>query len=419
MSAALEQVADLIRRESGISLGEAQRSALEAALRRVDPAMDATAFLRGYANGDGGRAELLDRLIDEVTVNETFLFRQRDEFDAIDWRQLLEGARSAGRETIRVWVAACASGEEAYTLAVLASEVFAPSSPPVSIVATDISLAVLDKARRGCYGRRRVRHLEPEAHERYFVPAGDGVAVARQVRDLVEFRRHNLVSDPLPPPGVGSFDLITCRNVLIYFDGEAVEQVIRSLERGLAPGGMLLLGAADRLCRSAGRLATPEEVEPRRPRPWGSAPKPVPRSPLGREPARPEAELAVALQAANEGSLGTALEVTERMLQADPLDADAHFVRGLAELSGGDPVAAIGSLRRTLYVDPRYAPAAFLLGRAHEQLTDGTAAGRAYEHALKTLEPGDGRQEAMIAQVDLGDVAAACAIRLKVLRELA
>ncbi len=97
--------------------------------------------------------------------------------------------------------------------------------------------------------------------------------------------------------------------------------------------------------------------------------------------------------------------MTERLLDADPLDADAHFVRGLAELRVGDPASAAASLRRALYVDPDFGLAAFQLGRAHDESGDAVAARRAYEQALRALEP--------------GDVAAACAMRLKALRSSA
>jgi len=409
VSGALQRVAALVRRESGMVLGESQMPALEAALRRVDPKFDAATFL-GRAGRDG-RA-LLDRLIDEITINETFFFRERRELDAIDWPRLLDAAQAHGRDAIRVWVAACSSGEEAYTLAMLASEALPRAPLQVSIVATDISPAILEKARQARYGKRALRLVESDVRQRYFVEDADGVQVARAIRDLVEFRRHNLVTDA--PPGAPAFDLIACRNVLIYFDGDTVEQVIASLERGLAPRGMLLLGAADRLCGSARRLASGD----------GARLPPTPvrplRRPLGRERAEPapppERGIDAALAAANQGSLEQTLELTERLLHEDPLDANAYFVRGLAQLGVGDADAAAASLRRALYVDPAFGLAAFQLGRAHERRGDGAAAERAYEQALHTLEPGDGRHDAILDQVDLGDLAGASAMRLKALR---
>ena len=416
MSEPLAQVAGLVGRETGIALRPAQLASLAAALRRVDPAMDAAAFLRLRAGGNASES-LLERLIDEVTVNETFFFRQRRELDALDWRRLLAAARATGSETVRVWVAACASGEEAYTLALLASEAFAPLPPPVSIIATDVSAAILDQARLGRYGRRALRALDARTRERYFEPVEGGMSVGDALRAMVEFRRQNLVLDSAPTGGGLRFDVIACRNVLIYFDPESAERVIQSLEGALAPHGQIVLGAADRLCGSARRLASldgsPAAPEPR-------TPARQLRRPLGRAPAQAPAEsqpgLAAALKAADEGGFDAALAATARMLREDPLDADAYFIRGLTELGSGDAEAAVGSLRRALYVDPTFGLAAFKLGRAHEELCDRPAAARAYEQALRALESGDAKHDLILAQVDLGDVAGACEIRLQALR---
>jgi chemotaxis protein methyltransferase CheR len=359
--------------------------------------------------------DLLERLIDEVTINETFFFRQRAELDAIEWRPLLDAARAAGSETIRVWVAACSTGEEAYTLAMLASEAFGGAEVPVSILATDISTDVLERARQGRYRGRTVRTLDERMRGRYFVPDGDGLAVGEALRGMVEFRRHNLVNDAVPQPTWRRFDVIACRNVLIYFDGETVERAIGTLERALAPRGMLLLGAADRLCGSARRLAAPAAASPAR----TESPARELRRPLGRDEQTlaPLPVLASALEAANEGSLRDAVDITERMLESDPLDADAYFVRGLAELGLGDSDAAVASLRRALYIDPTFGLAAFKLARAQELRGDRDAAARAYEQALHTLDPEDSRHEAILDQVDVADVAVACGLSLTRLRE--
>jgi chemotaxis protein methyltransferase CheR len=295
----------------------------------------------------------------------------------------------------------------------LAADAFGSSDPPVSIVATDISEAALERGRRGQYRGRTVRTLDDRMRSRHFVEAGDCLQVRPHLRRLVEFQRHNLVQEGPPRYADNGFDLIACRNVLIYFGGETVERAIESLERALAPGGMLVLGAADRLCGSARRLAHPR-VEARR---TLSAPaKAVMRRPLGRDREAAPSDLATALEAANAGSLDAAVEITSELLREDALNADAYFVRGMAELGLGDTAAAVSSLRRALYVDPTFGLAAFKLGRAHEQRGDEAAAARAYEQALHTIEAGDTRHEAILDQVDLGDVAGACALRLARLR---
>jgi chemotaxis protein methyltransferase CheR len=406
VSTALDQLAQLVQQETGISIKGSRTSSLQAAVSRLGPGMDAAGFLRAHA-GSGSSRELLDHLIDEVTIGETFFFRQREELDALDWHALLESARTWGADRVHVWVAACSTGEEAYTLGMLASQAFGSARPPVSILATDISHQALDWARKGVYGRRSLRVVDDQAKARHFEPLANGVAVPASIKRLVEFRRHNLISDPIPPDGERRFDLIACRNVLIYFDGETVETVVGALERALTPGGTLVLGAADQLCDSARRLArSPAKSS----RPERSLRKPL----VQVEPE--SAGLTAALRAANEGSLVAAVEITERMLREDSLDADASFVRGMAELELGDAHAAVGSLRRALYVDPTFALAAFTLGRAHEKRGDAAAAARAYEQTLRTLDPDDGRHEDILDQVDLGDVAAVCTLRIKALQ---
>ena len=224
----------------------------------------------------------------------------------------------------------------------------------------------------------------------------------------MRFRQHNLSRDPIPPLGEGAFDLVVCRNVLIYFDAPLVERVIAGFELAVRDGGTLIIGAADALCGTASRLASIATQDP--------APRKVAsrlRRPLGREAVLSRDErLAAALDAANAGRTGEALEHAALLLASDALDADAYFVRGLVELQADDATAAAASLRRSLYVDPTFALAAFTLGRAHDALRDDVAARRAYEQALRTLDPEDDRHELLLQQVDLGDVAAACRARL-------
>ena len=117
-----------------------------------------------------------------------------------------------------MWTAACATGEEAYSLALLACEAFAPAPAPVSILATDISPDALVRARLGVYGPRSVRELEPALRPRYLREQPAGLVAGERLRGLVTFARHNLVRDVFPPLGETEVQVILCRNVLIYFD---------------------------------------------------------------------------------------------------------------------------------------------------------------------------------------------------------
>ena len=150
-----------------------------------------------------------------------------------------------------------------------------------------VDTSVLARARRGRYGQRSARALDRTVLDRYFTQDGPDVLVGERLRRIVCFSRHNLVGHFTRATG-GPFDLITCRNVLIYFEPDVADQVIDGLTRALAPDGTLLLGAADRLCCSAAKLLRPRHSEtaaqppPRRP-----AAAQTLRRPLGREPLKP------------------------------------------------------------------------------------------------------------------------------------
>lgn len=408
MTKALVAIAELIRQASGIQLQPDRYPALRAALARAEPKRDPAAFLALAHEPVRGPAALA-RLIDEVTVHESSFFREWDGLDALSWRVLLAHAHARGSSVIRVWSAACSTGEEAYSLAIAACEAFAPDDPPVRILGTDIANAALDRAREGRYRARPLRAVPPLLRSRYFTAHGKAqLTIGEQARRLVEFRQHNLAHDPAPPAGEELFDLILCRNVLIYLDTETVERVIHALESSLYPDGTLIFGTADALCGTTQRLA--RFAEPNE-RPAAA----ILRRPLGRAPER-SATLAEAVLAAGERRYDDALADTGALLALDPLDVEAAFVRGLVLLESGSFVAAADSLRRALYVDPTFGLAAFQLGRAYDGLGDEVAARRCYEQALRALESDHDRHELLLGQTDLADIAAACHARLQALQ---
>jgi chemotaxis protein methyltransferase CheR len=407
---ALEEVAALVQRESGIRTRDTQYGALAAALTRVDGTGDPAAFMRRAADPVEGPAHVA-RLLDEVTVQETFFLRTASQLDEIAWGRLFARLSETGAKAVRIWCAGCATGEEAYTLALLACEAAGGSDPRVRILATDISEEALARARAGSYRPRSTRELPQALRRRYFREHGDRLIPGERLRSLVTFARHNLVHDPVPPRGEAAFDLILCRNVLIYFDSETVDQVTAALDGALAPGGTLMLGAADALCRGVGRLhdlAT--GVAPLKP---PIRTERVLRRPLGRL-----GDSAAALDSTGLGGGGDARDViaqTARLLAEDPLNGSAHFLHGVAELETGDAGAAVVALRRALYAEPQFGLAAFQLGRAQEALGNRSAARRAYEQALRTFAAEGDIDEPLLGQVDLGDVAAAARTRLDAL----
>jgi chemotaxis protein methyltransferase CheR len=431
MSLALTEVARMVQHESGIELKPSQLPSLQAAIARVDRDLTAEALLDRAVS-----TETLQRLIDEVTIRETFFFRHRLELDAIDWYSMLESARAHGSGVVRVWVVGCASGEEAYTVAILACEAFACASPPVRVLATDIAPTALEQAIAGRYGERAVRALQGGVRERYFVSEQGVSCVGERLRAIVEFRRHNLVRDPIPPAGEKPFDVVLCRNVLIYFDQPTVERVLGALEGALAPAGLLLLGAADRLSRQS--LPVSQIRRPGGVGPWSSRPRgPLRRAlvrPSGQSgagadverstpvlgqpsqaPRHPRPTPADALQAADRGELDLAVTIAQDVLTEDPLNSQANFIRGMAELARDDARAAVEPLRRALYINPNFSLAAFKLASTHDALGETEPARRAYERTLRTLDHCAAEQAERSEQLDLIDIAAACHARLRAL----
>ncbi|KAB1071471.1 CheR family methyltransferase [Methylobacterium planeticum] len=204
----------------------------------------------------------------EITIGETFFFRYAEQFEAL--RDTILPGLIAARQadvTLRVWSAGCSTGAEPYSLAILLHELLGAALPDwhVAITGTDISHAALATARAAEYGRWAMRTLPPEERQRYFLrlpaqpgPAREGTYVLRpEFRRMVRFERQNLMSlieagGPAPTP---DFDLILCRNVLIYFHADTVAAIVRALSRRLRPGGWLLIGHAEPNPAFAGWLA--------------------------------------------------------------------------------------------------------------------------------------------------------------------
>ncbi len=187
--------------------------------------------------------EELNQLCKEILISVTSFFRDPKSFDHLreQLRDLLS-AKSPGEE-VRVWVAGCATGEEAYSIAIIVCELLGRSLPDfrVQIFATDIDLNAMAVARRGVYPETGLAEMDPELLQRYFVRREGAYEVSKSLRDMVVFARQDLAQDP---PFL-RLDLVTCRNVLIYFQGGLQEQVLTTFHYALRPGGLLFLGKSE------------------------------------------------------------------------------------------------------------------------------------------------------------------------------
>jgi chemotaxis protein methyltransferase CheR len=193
----------------------------------------------------GRDGALMTSVVEAMTTNESFFFRDKTPFEHFR-RTIMPALLAARRQsrTIRIWCAAAASGQEPYSVAICLREMAsAIAGWRIEILATDLSDAVLDRARQGLYSQFEVqRGLPVKLLVKYFSRVGELWQIAPEVGAKVKFRRFNLLSDFA---SLGSFDVILCRNVLIYFDQDTKTEVLRRLAEALSIDGYLVLGAAE------------------------------------------------------------------------------------------------------------------------------------------------------------------------------
>ena len=186
------------------------------------------------------RAGDLQDIAEALTTNETSFFRDVTPFKGLT-ESVVPSLAEAGHRNLSIWSAACSTGQEPYSIAMSLLEV--AQAPNFSIVATDISRAVLAKARQGFYTQLEVnRGLPAPMLVRYFSREGANWVISPSLRSRINFLEHNLLSTP---PKGGPFHIVFIRNVLIYFDISTKREVLRRVAKSMAPGGYLFLGAAE------------------------------------------------------------------------------------------------------------------------------------------------------------------------------
>jgi chemotaxis protein methyltransferase CheR len=237
---------DLVRERFGIWYDDQKRFLLLSRLStRVAKRGFETfgAYVR-FLKDDPRREEEWTDLASVLSNNETYFFRERAQLKALAAGILDEFIKRSPR--VRLWSAACSSGEEAFSLAMTLIETGKIPDAMLSIRATDISPRVLELAEKGYYRALSFRATEPPMLHRWFRAQGDGFAIDDRVKKLVSFGRLNLL-DSARVAAEGPFDAIFCRNVLIYFDKPTQKRVVESFAKALRPGGYLFLGHAESL----------------------------------------------------------------------------------------------------------------------------------------------------------------------------
>ena len=239
-----EFVSGLLRRRAGIVLTADKTYLLESRLaplarkEGLNSIEDLLQVVRARRD-----ERLITALVDVMTTNETFFFRDKTPFELMK-STVLPKLVEENRPRLRIWCAACSTGQEPYSLAMMLDE--NPSlvgGKQVEILATDISTRVLEKAKSGLYSQFEVqRGLPIQMMMKYFRQKDDLWQISDKIRSMVTFREFNLMDSPR---GLGQFDVIFCRNVLIYFDAPTKGKVLENLAGIMQPKGYLLLGAAE------------------------------------------------------------------------------------------------------------------------------------------------------------------------------
>lgn len=192
----------------------------------------------------------LQRLINAMTVNETYFFREEYQFECLVRSMLTElTARRSTPGPLRIWSVPSASGEEPYGIAMYLLEHWPGIQQwDVEIISSDIDTDIIAQARKGLYSPRAVQHLSPSLRQKYFRRHGDYYQIIDDLREAVEFTRVNLM-EPADTRHYRRFDVIFCRNLLIYFDDLSRKQAAESLYDALNPGGFICLGHSESMSR--------------------------------------------------------------------------------------------------------------------------------------------------------------------------
>ena len=420
----VDAMLDRVGEWAGLALPDDRRAGVATAITRR---MAARTDLPGDAGPDAIIADegLLDQVMADLTVGESYFFRDPAQFEFIRDVVLPSVLRAHPEAPVRVWSAGCATGEEAYSLAILLRE--AGLAGRSHVIGTDIVRHRLVQARRGRYTRWSLRGTSEQVEQAYFRRQGSRFELLPAIRRSVVFRYLNLADGRCAEPGsaLAGMDLILCRNVLIYFSARAVARVAGALLDCLSDAGWLLLGGADpplgslvdcetvltgagiayrrkrERARHAGTV-TPPAIhlssspagaiqEPLRQAASTSLPahvasdarRPAPKP--DDAPASVQAMLAQVRTLADAGQLREAGLLCAAALERSPVCAELHYLHSLLLTDAGLHREAADAAGRALYLDRALVPAHLALGCALIRIGEGERARRAFRNAEELL----------------------------------
>lgn len=437
-------LAETIERRAGLRLGGTRRAASETAVQRAMAAAGAHRpddYLRLLERNGAA----FEALLGSLTVGETFFFRERAQFELLRHVILPDVvSRRGGAHAVQVWSAGCSTGEEAYSLAM----VLAQGGVEGRVLGTDLCPSRLARAKGGVYGAWSLRGVAPGELDDFLEPAGKGYRVRHSLAQRVAFAPANLLDGP---PGRSRFDVVFCRNVLIYLTPDAVHQAIDTLLLSLTIGGWLVLASSDPHLAERDDLvrvrtphgiayrrarhgvpsqpvphddhrrspSTPSAAPPRSDRPAPRSPSPSATEPAGApgcatgQVATPDPAAACASEIrelADRGRAADALERSEAAVRVHPTAAELHYLRALLHLGAGRLADALAAADSALYLRGDVAVVHVLRAQVTRRLGDVASCQRSLRNArrlLAALPPdapvpmGEGeRVDALLAAVD-------------------
>ena len=377
----IERFEQLLKGRIGLDAESVGRVVVERAVRQRMAALNC-ADEDGYWLRLSGSSSEQQALVEAVVVPETWFFRHPESFAALKKLAFEHLSRLEGGRPLRILSLPCSSGEEPYSIVMalldggLAPQLF-------QVDAVDVSEKIIERAHAGLYGHNSFRGEALDFRERYFLPSKEGFALTEQIKRKVRFIHGNLL-DPLLLSGEPPYDILFCRNLLIYFDRPTQAQVLQVLKRLLREDGYMFIGPAEAsllsqngmqalalplafVFRRAVEVVPPRAVAPRNVAPV--APVPVPRMRLERPLPRPQptpaavakddgsAELLEITQLANSGRSADARAACERHLAQHGPSAAIFYWLGLLSDVAGQDAEAQDFYRKALYLEPQHAEA--------------------------------------------------------------
>lgn len=354
-------------------------------------APNCTDYLSLLADGEAGPSEL-NAIVSLLTIGETYFFRNDAHFEALRHKVIPDILnRRQTERRLRVWSAGCATGAEAYSVSIVLQRDFGPriADWDIQILGTDINEDYLAHARQGRFGEWALRATPVSIRETCFARDGDFRTIAPEYRRWLSFERHNLIGDRRPPQWDASgFDLILCRNVLIYFNAEVGRRVIARFHESLAPEGWLLLGHAEGDPEFFDAVPAPGATLYRK---RGGAPARPPLPPVleaaPAPPAAPAAEsgLDTLRRLADRGDWEAAARCGRELMEKERRNPAVylHYALVLEQLGKLDECRRL--LRQAIYLDRGFALAHYHLGIQFRNEQDHHKAARYLRNALDLL----------------------------------